>query len=232
MARRAGLRAFARDAVLTKDHERLHRAQLELEQRLAAHRTRELQHVGLREPERPRAAAHIERGGRRAGIPALAVEPLLMQKAPRLHIEQRHVREVDLHAAGAVRRAAEKRDLVAEAPSILGGEMAGDIPPLDLEFRMAAVIARKHKPPPRLRQREPLRRDRSLRRRGAGKEEKESREDGDAHHFTPPDRRANPRPTNPRPWPPRARQGARAQRAGAARARARRAAVSSRRSVC
>ncbi len=90
-----------------------------------------------------------------------------MQELPAASIQQRHVRQV--HLPVLIQRGllsclslglglAEERGLKTKAPTTRSVQMPGDIPPLDLELRMAAMIPRKLKHPPRLRQGKALRR--------------------------------------------------------------------------
>ena len=92
-----------------------------------------------------------------------------MDEPPALHIQQRHVREMQLVIAegcgsGCDRAfigwrwtgAAEEGCLKTEATILFAEQMSRHVPPLDLELGMAAVIARELKAPPRLRHREAI----------------------------------------------------------------------------
>jgi hypothetical protein len=65
-----------------------------------------------------------------------------MQKAACFCIQQRGMGEVELQSLAVLAPGlAKEGDLKAEAMTVFGVEMAGDIPPLGAKVRMAAVIA-------------------------------------------------------------------------------------------
>ncbi len=114
--------------------------------------------------ERPVPVADVERVGRGGGVPALAVEPFLVEEPAGLDVDPRHVGQEQVRAAklrigirggawgGARSGLAEEGRLKPKPPRRFGGsagggvEVAGEVPPLDLEIGMTAVIAGEDEP--------------------------------------------------------------------------------------